>query len=77
MKHTILAIAAVLTMTACTKTTPRCHTSSEMMATGPAQRLGYTEPVVVQVSDIGCNRFAVIVTTMNGQRCGYIMDYKP
>ena len=77
--RTILTIAAIalLTLTACTRTQERCHTATEMLKTNPAQRLGYAEHKAVQVSEIGCNRFAVIVEDADGQRCGYIMDYQP
>ena len=75
--RTAITIAALALLTSCTRTQERCHTATEMLKTNPAQRLGYTEHKAVQVSEIGCNRFAVIVEDTDGQRCGYIMDYQP
>ena len=74
---TTTAIIALLLFASCNRSTERCHTVDEFYNTNPAKALGYTQYKSLRVSNIGCNRFAVVVEDSTGQQCGYIMDYQP
>ena len=75
MQKLIILTIAAIAFTSCQKKQETCHTAEEMMGTNPASRLGYTEHGAVKVSELSCNKFAVIVTTTDGKQCGYIMKY--